>query len=91
MKFASILARHLLGPIFTGFGLKLTSQLHPPAAPGESARRFQSLVSVGESHFVAFFFARRGFPAIFEADVRDLRLRRVASSFRSASTVGLLR
>jgi putative oxidoreductase len=53
MKIASILARYLVGLIFTGFGLNgFLNFIHqPPAKP----LPIQFLVSVGESNFAAFF------------------------------------
>src|SRR6204780_3973353 len=56
MKIASIVARYLLGLIFTVFGLNgFLHFIHqpPPANPLE----IQFLVAVSASHFAAFFFA----------------------------------
>jgi len=55
MKIASTIARYLLGLVFTFFGLNgFLNFIHqpPPANPLE----LQFLVSVGASHFAAFFF-----------------------------------
>jgi putative oxidoreductase len=56
MKIASIVARYLLGLMFTVFGLNgFLHFIHqsPPANP----LAIEFLVSVSESHFAAFFFA----------------------------------
>jgi putative oxidoreductase len=56
MKIASILARYLLGLIFTVFGLNgFLNFIHQP--PPANPLAIQFLVSVSESHFAAFFFA----------------------------------
>jgi uncharacterized membrane protein YphA (DoxX/SURF4 family) len=56
MKIASILARYLLGLIFTVFGLNgFLNFIHRP--PPANPLAIQFLVSVSESHFAAFFFA----------------------------------
>src|SRR6202034_4383894 len=56
MKITSIVARYLLGLIFTVFSWNVflnSSPQPPPANP----LAIQFLVSVSESHFAAFFFA----------------------------------
>jgi uncharacterized membrane protein YphA (DoxX/SURF4 family) len=56
LKIASILARYLLGLIFTVFGLNgFLNFIHQP--PPANPLAIQFLVSVSESHFAAFFFA----------------------------------
>ena len=56
MKIASIIARYLLGLIFTVFSLNgFLSFIHQP--PPTNPLAVQFLVSVSESHFAAFFFA----------------------------------
>ena len=56
MKIASILARLLLGLIFTVFGLNgFLNFIHQP--PPANPLAIQFLVSVSQSHFAAFFFA----------------------------------
>ena len=56
MKIASIIARYLLGLIFTVFSLNgFLSFIHQP--PPTNPLAIQFLVSVSESHFAAFFFA----------------------------------
>jgi len=56
MKIASIVARYLLGLIFTVFGLNgFLNFIHQPPPPNPLAIQF--LVTVSESHFAAFFFA----------------------------------
>jgi uncharacterized membrane protein YphA (DoxX/SURF4 family) len=56
MKIASIVARYLLGLMFTVFGLNgFLSFIHQP--PPANPLAIQFLVSVSESHFAAFFFA----------------------------------
>jgi putative oxidoreductase len=56
MKIASIVARYLLGLMFTVFGLNgFLNFIHQP--PPTNPLAIQFLVSVGESHFAAFFFA----------------------------------
>ena len=56
MKVTSIVARYLLGLIFTVFGLNgFLNFIHPP--PPTNPLAIQFLVSVSESHFAAFFFA----------------------------------
>jgi putative oxidoreductase len=56
MKIASIVARYLLGLIFTVFGLNgFLNFIHQP--PPANPLTMQFLVSVSESHFAAFFFA----------------------------------
>ena len=56
MKITSIVARYLLGLIFTVFGLNgFLNFIHQP--PPTNPLTLQFLVSVSESHFAAFFFA----------------------------------
>ena len=56
MKITSIVARYLLGLIFTVFGLNgFLNFIHQPPPANPLAMQF--LVSVSESHFAAFFFA----------------------------------
>ena len=56
MKIASILARYLLGLMFTVFGLN--GFLHfIPQPPPANPLAIQFLVAVSASHFAAFFFA----------------------------------
>ena len=56
MKITSIIARYLLGLIFTVFGLNgFLNFIHQP--PPTNPLTIQFLVSVSESHFAAFFFA----------------------------------
>src|SRR6202046_3534495 len=56
MKITSIVARYLLGLIFTVFGLNgFLNFIHQP--PPANPLAIQFLVSVSESHFSAFFFA----------------------------------
>jgi|SRR5580658_3906274 putative oxidoreductase len=56
MKMAAIVARYLLGLIFTVFGLNgFLNFIHQP--PPANPLAIQFLVSVSESHFAAFFFA----------------------------------
>ena len=56
MKIASILARYLLGLMFTVFGLN--GFLHfTPQSPPANPLALQFLVAVSASHFAAFFFA----------------------------------
>ncbi len=56
MKIASVIARYLLGLMFTVFGLN--GFLHfIPQPPPENPLAGQFLVSVSSSHFAAFFFA----------------------------------
>jgi putative oxidoreductase len=56
MKIASILARYVLGLIFTVFGLNgFLNFIHQP--PPANPLAIQFLVTVSESHFAAFFFA----------------------------------
>ena len=55
MKITSIVARYLLGLIFTVFGLNgFLNFIHQPP-PNPLALQF--LVTVSEAHFAAFFFA----------------------------------
>jgi len=56
MKLAAIIARYLLGLIFTIIGLNgFLNFIRQPPPPNPLAIQF--LVSVSESHFAAFFFA----------------------------------
>lgn len=56
MKITSIIARYLLGLIFTVFGLNgFLNFIHQPLPTNPLTLQF--LVSVSESHFAAFFFA----------------------------------
>jgi putative oxidoreductase len=56
MKITSIVARYLLGLIFTVFGLNgFLNFIHQP--PPANPVTIQFLVSVSQSHFAAFFFA----------------------------------
>ena len=56
MKITSIIARYLLGLIFTVFALNgFLNFIHQP--PPANPLAIQFLVSVSESHFAAFFFA----------------------------------
>ena len=56
MKTASILARYLLGLIFTIFGLNgFLNFIHQP--PPTNPLAIQFFVAVSASHFAAFFFA----------------------------------
>lgn len=56
MKITSIIARYLLGLIFTVFGLNgFLNFIHQP--PTTNPLTLQFLVSVSQSHFAAFFFA----------------------------------
>jgi uncharacterized membrane protein YphA (DoxX/SURF4 family) len=56
MKTAAIVARYLLGVIFTVFGLNgFLNFIHQP--PPANPLAIQFLVSVSDSHFAAFFFA----------------------------------
>jgi len=56
MKIASIVARYLLGLIFTVFGLNgFLNFIHQPPPTNPLAMQF--FVSVTQSHFAAFFFA----------------------------------
>jgi putative oxidoreductase len=56
MKITAIVARYLLGLMFTVFGLNGFLQfIHQPPPPNPQAIQF--LVSVSQSHFAAFFFA----------------------------------
>jgi uncharacterized membrane protein YphA (DoxX/SURF4 family) len=58
MKMTAIIARYLLGLIFTVFGLNgFLSFIHQPPPPPANPLAIQFLVSVSESHFAAFFFA----------------------------------
>jgi len=56
MKITSIVARYLLGVMFTVFGLNgFLNFIHQP--PPANPLAIQFLVSVSQSHFAAFFFA----------------------------------
>jgi putative oxidoreductase len=56
MKITSIVARYLLGLIFTVFGMNgFLNFIHQP--PPANPLTMQFLVSVSQSHFAAFFFA----------------------------------
>jgi putative oxidoreductase len=56
MKIASIVARYLLGLIFTVFGLNgFLNFIHQP--PPSNPLAMQFFMSVSQSHFAAFFFA----------------------------------
>ena len=56
MKIASVIARYLLGLLFTVFGLNgFLNFIHQPPPPNPLALQF--LVAVSASHFAAFFFA----------------------------------
>lgn len=56
MKITSMIARYLLGLIFTVFSLNgFLNFIHQP--PPANPLAIQFLVSVSESHFAAFFFA----------------------------------
>jgi putative oxidoreductase len=56
MKIASIVARYLLGLMFTVFGLNgFLNFIHQPPPPNPLALQF--LVAVSSSHMAAFFFA----------------------------------
>src|ERR1700730_17588879 len=56
MKITSIVARYLLGLIFTVFGLNgFLNFIHQP--PPANPLAIQFLVAVSESHFAAFFFS----------------------------------
>jgi putative oxidoreductase len=56
MKITSIIARYLLGLIFTVFGLNgFLNFIHQP--PPANPLALQFLINVSVSHFAAFFFA----------------------------------
>jgi putative oxidoreductase len=56
MKITSIIARYLLGLMFTVFGLNgFLNFIHQPPPPNPLAVQF--FVAVSTSHFAAFFFA----------------------------------
>jgi uncharacterized membrane protein YphA (DoxX/SURF4 family) len=56
MRVISIIARYLLGLLFTVFGLNgFLNFIHQPPPPNPLAMQF--LVAVSSSHFAAFFFA----------------------------------
>ena len=56
MKIASIVARYLLGLMFTVFGLNGFLHLIPQPPPANPLA-IQFLIAVSASHFAAFFFA----------------------------------
>ena len=56
MKIVSIIARYLLGLMFTVFGLNgFLNFIHQP--PPTNPLEIQFFVAIGSSHFAAFFFA----------------------------------
>ncbi len=56
MKIASVIARYVLGLLFTVFGLNgFLNFIHQP--PPANPLTLQFLVAVSTSHFAAFFFA----------------------------------
>ena len=56
MRMIAIVARYLMGLIFTLFGLNgFLNFIHQPPPANPLANQF--FVSVSESHFAAFFFA----------------------------------
>ncbi len=56
MKIVSIVARYLLGLMFTIFGLNgFLNFIHQPPPANPLAQQF--FIAVGASHFAAFFFA----------------------------------
>ena len=56
MKIVSVIARYLLGLIFTVFGLNgFLNFIHQPPPPNPLAIQF--FVAISASHFAAFFFA----------------------------------
>src|SRR6201989_1568553 len=56
MKILSVIARYLLGLMFTGFGLNgVLNFSHQPPSPNPLALQF--FVAISASHFAAFFFA----------------------------------
>src|SRR5258708_33704945 len=56
MKTVSIIARYLLGLMFTVFGLNgFLNFIHQPPPPNPLAIQF--FVAISASHFAAFFFA----------------------------------
>ncbi|HEV2578318.1 MAG TPA: hypothetical protein VGU25_14010 [Acidobacteriaceae bacterium] len=56
MKIASVIARYLLGLMFTVFGLNgFLNFIHQP--PPSNPLAIQFFIAVGASHFAAFFFA----------------------------------
>ena len=56
MKIVSIIARYLLGLMFTVFGLNgFLNFIHQP--PPTNPLAIQFFVAIGSSHFAAFFFA----------------------------------
>ena len=56
MKIASVIARYLLGLMFTVFGLNgFLNFIHQPPPPNPLALQF--FISISSSHFAAFFFA----------------------------------
>jgi uncharacterized membrane protein YphA (DoxX/SURF4 family) len=60
MKIASLIARYLLGLMFTVFGLNgFLNFIHQPPPPNPLAIQF--FVATGASHFAEFFFAAQLF------------------------------
>jgi putative oxidoreductase len=56
MKIVSVIARYLLGLMFTVFGLNgFLNFIHQPPPPNPLALQF--FVAISASHFAAFFFA----------------------------------
>src|ERR1700689_2370520 len=56
MKIVSVIARYLLGLLFTVFGLNgFLNFIHQP--PPTNPLAIQFFVAIGSSHFAAFFFA----------------------------------
>ena len=56
MKIASVIARYLLGLMFTVFGLNgFLNFIHQPPPPNPLATQF--FIAISLSHFAAFFFA----------------------------------
>jgi putative oxidoreductase len=56
MKIGCVIARYLLGLLFTVFGLNgFLNFIHPP--PPTNPLALQFFVSISASHFAAFFFA----------------------------------
>ena len=64
MKITSIVARYLLGIIFTVFGLNgFLNFIHQP--PPANPLALQFFIAVSASHFAAFFFALQVLGGIF--------------------------
>ena len=56
MRIGEIVARYLLGIVFTVFGLNgFLNFIHQPPPPNPSALQF--FIAISASHFSAFFFA----------------------------------